>query len=177
VNLIAGAPFWLLALLGAALAAAAIEDAIRLRISNATCLAVLIGALVAMGIQGFPLALWQNAVVFIVLLAVGTFLFSSGKFGGGDAKLLACLGLWLSIRDAVWLLIAVSLAGGILALGFIAVRVVSGRKTRKKLQPGKDRGIPYGIAIVAGACIVFAGQLGWLQTQHKPNPFAVRVPG
>jgi prepilin peptidase CpaA len=178
MNLIAQAPLWLLALLAAALAAAAIEDAIRLRISNATSLVVLIGGLIAMALDGFPLALWQNGVVFVVLLALGTLLFASGKVGGGDVKLLASLGLWMDIRAGFWLLIAVSLAGGILALGFIVARLVSGRRTKKKLAPGKDRGIPYGLAIVAGACIVFAGQLGWLvPTQQKPDPFSVRVPG
>jgi prepilin peptidase CpaA len=178
VNLVAVAPLWLLAILAAALAAAAIEDAIRLRISNATSLVVLIGALVVMGMQGFPVALWQNAVVFLALLAGGTLLFASGKVGGGDIKLLACLGLWLNLSAAVWLIVAVSIAGGILALGFIAARLLSGRKVRKKLSPDKDRGIPYGLAIVAGACIVFAGQLGWLQSAHsKTNPFSVRVPG
>jgi prepilin peptidase CpaA len=176
VNLIAVAPLWLLALVGAALAAAAIEDAVRLRISNATSLAVLIGALVAMALQGFPLVLWQNALVFAALLAGGTAMFASGKVGGGDVKLLACLGLWVNLAAAVWLLVTVAIAGGILALGFIAARAISGRKARTKLG-GKDRGIPYGLAIVAGACIVFAGQLGWLQTQQKANPFSVKVPG
>ena len=86
---------WLLALLAAALAAAAIEDAIRLRISNATCLVVLVAAIVAMALHGFPLALWQNLVVFLVLLVLGTLVFATGKVGGGDVELLACLGLWV----------------------------------------------------------------------------------
>ena len=151
MNLIATSPLWLLALVGAALAAAAIEDAVRLRISNATSLAV--------------------------LLAGGTLMFASGKVGGGDVKLLACLGLWVNLAAAVWLLVTVAIAGGILALGFIIVRSLSGRKARKSLA-GRDRGIPYGLAIVAGACIVFAGQLGWLQSQQqKADPFSVKVPG
>lgn len=176
MNLITVSPLWLLALVGAALTAAAIEDSIRLRISNATSLAVLVGALAAMAIQGFPLALWQNALVFAVLLVGGTLMFASGKVGGGDVKLLACVGLWVNLSAAVWLLVAVALAGGILALGFIVARSLSGRKTRTKLAGG-DRGIPYGLAIVAGACIVFAGQLGWLQSQQKADPYSVRVPG
>lgn len=177
MNLIATSPLWLLALVGAALAAAAIEDAVRLRISNATSLAVLIGALVAMALQGFPLALWQNALVFALLLAGGTLMFASGKVGGGDVKLLAALGLWVNLAAAVWMLVTVAIAGGILALGFIIVRSLSGRKARKSLA-GRDRGIPYGLAIVAGACIVFAGQLGWLQSQQqKADPFSVKVPG
>jgi prepilin peptidase CpaA len=177
MNLVASAPPWLVAVLFAALAAAALEDAIRLKISNATCLAVLASALVAMGLHGFPLALWQNAVVFAVLLIVGTFAFGSGKIGGGDVKLLASLGLWVDLRSAVWLVAAVFIAGGILALGFITARMVARSPTGERRKRIGSKGIPYGLAIVAGACLVFAGQLGWMQPKaEKPNPFAVRVP-
>ena len=154
MNLIPHAPLWLLGLLFAALAAAAVEDFYRRRISNITCLAVLIGALVAMGMQGFSIALWQNAAVFLALLGAGTLLFSAGKVGGGDVKLLACLGLWVNIAAGVWLLVTSLLAGGVLALIYIAARMARGDRSKT------SRGIPYGLAIVAGACIIFAGQLG-----------------
>lgn len=176
MNLIAGAPLWLVALLAAALVAAAIEDAIRLRISNATCLVVLIGALVAMMLRGFPIALWQNAVVFIALLVLGTLAFASRKVGGGDVKLLACLGLWVKLSAAVWLIASIFIAGGILALGFIGARLVLGSKGDGEKQRKRGREIPYGLAIVAGACFVFAGQLGALQPKHKADPFSVNVP-
>ena len=170
MNLIASAPSWRVVILLAALAAAAIEDAIRLKISNATCLVVLVTALIAMGLRGFPLDLWQNALVFVALLAAGTPLFATGKVGGGDVKLLACLGLWFSIGTALWLIVLVFIAGGILALAFLATRMV-----RKK---SSKSGIPYGLAIAAGGLLLISGQLGWLPgTSHKANPFAVRVPG
>ena len=92
MNLVPHAPLWLLAILFAAMAAAAIEDFIRLRISNITCAAVFVAALVAMGLEGFSLVLWENAAVFAFLLICGTFLFATGKFGGGDVKLFAALG-------------------------------------------------------------------------------------
>ena len=175
MNLAATAPTWLLLILAAAFAAAAIEDAVRLRISNVTCLAVLISALVAMGLQGFPLLLWQNAVVLVVLLGLGTSLFASGKVGGGDVKLLACVGLWMDFRSAIWMLAAVFVAGGVLALLYLAARLVVRAPTDEK---GRriDRQIPYGLAIVAGACLVFASQLGWMKPEPtKPNPFSVKV--
>ena len=50
MNLIVGSPVWLTILLALALAAAAIEDAVRLRISNLTCATVLIGAILAMAL-------------------------------------------------------------------------------------------------------------------------------
>lgn len=160
MNLVPDAPLWLLALLFAAMAAAAIEDFIRLRISNITCAVVFVTALIAMVLQGFPLDLWQNGLVFAVLLAGGTLLFSTGKFGGGDVKLLASLGLWVNIGAGVWLLSTSLLAGGVLALIYIVVRHLRGGK--------KSKGIPYGVAIVAGASIIFAGQLGLMRPKTHP---------
>jgi prepilin peptidase CpaA len=172
MNLVPEAPGWLLALIFAALAAAAIEDFLRLKISNITCLVILAAALIAMGLQGFPLDLWQNAVVFAVVLALGTMLFAAGKIGGGDVKLFACLGLFVSLSAAVWLVATTLLAGGALALIYLATWRLRGvnRKTSK--------GIPYGLAIVAGASIVFASQLGVLKAKpDRPNPFAIQPVG
>jgi len=171
MNLVPNSPTWLVVLLFAALVAAAIEDFIRLKISNITCLAVLAMALIAMGLNGFSLALWQNAVVFMVLLAAGTPLFAAEKMGGGDVKLLACLGLWVNISAGVWLLASSLIAGGILALTYILVRLGQGIRISKKYQ---SKGIPYGIAIAAGAALIFAGQFGLLAPKpERHNPLAI----
>ena len=170
MNLVPGAPVWLLALLFAAMAAGAIEDSIRLRISNITCAAVFVMALVAMGLQGFSLDLWQNGLVFAALLTCGTLMFSAGKIGGGDVKLFASLGLWVNISAGIWLLSFSLLAGGVLAVIYIAVRHFRGG--------AKSKGIPYGLAIVAGASMVFAGQLGLMKAKAQPaNVFAVEPNG
>ena len=176
MNLAQTAPTWLLIILGLLLAAAAIEDAVRLRISNLTCLGVMLAAVVAMALTGFELRLWQNALNFAVLLGIGTLLFASGKVGGGDVKLLAALGLWFNFVGGVRMLAAVLIAGGVFALLFIAFRLISGSKTSR----GKLGGlIPYGLAIVAGALFVFAAQLGLygVQQPQKPDPFAIRPLG
>lgn len=173
MNLIVDAPLWLIALLAVSLVAAAIEDAVRLRISNLTCLAVFITALIAMAIRGFPAELWQNVIVFALLLLCGTAAFAARLLGGGDIKLLAAVGLWMSFPAAVWLLAAVFMSGGVLAVLFILARPM--RRSASKLR-GKHAGsgIPYGLAIVAGAFLVFAAQLGVLDTKpEKPNPFAI----
>lgn len=166
MNLVPNAPIWLLAILFVAMGAAAIEDFLRLRISNITCGVVVVTALVAMGLQGFPLALWQNGLVFAFLLICGTLLFMSGKFGGGDVKLFAALGLWVDLGTGIWLLATSLIAGGVLALIYIAVRHFRGGR--------KSKGIPYGLALVAGASLIFAGQLGLMKPKAQPaNPFAV----
>ena len=97
MNLIVGAPQWIVVLLFLALIAAAIEDALRLRISNITCAAVVILAVVAMAYHGFTLSLWQNVVVFIAILVLGTPAFAAGWFGGGDVKLFAGLGAFAGV--------------------------------------------------------------------------------
>ena len=167
MNLVPGAPTWLLAVLFAAMAAAAIEDFIRLRISNITCAVVFVTALIAMGMQGFSLDLWQNGLVFAVILLCGFLLFAADKIGGGDVKLFASLGLWVNITAAIWFVSFSLLAGGVLAVIYIVVRSLRGG--------AKSKGIPYGLAIVTGASIVFAGQLGLMKPKAKPaDVFAVQ---
>lgn len=166
MNLIVGAPIWLLGLLLVALIAAAIEDAVRLRISNPTCVAVFVLAIVAMAEHGFPLALWQNLIVFIAILAFGTLAFGAGWLGGGDVKLLAALGLWFNFRGATLLLAATFIAGGVIAFIYLAARL-----TRRRRNAEVGRRIPYGLAITTGALLV----LGMQHSQPGPNAFIAKM--
>lgn len=168
MNLIVGSPWWLVAFLGTALLAAAVEDVMRLRISNLTCLAVFVAALVAMGINGFSTSLWQNWLIFIVILAIGTPAFAAGWFGGGDIKLLAAIGLWLNLASVVGFISAVFIVGGIVALLYIAARRFSRSAQGTK---SRDRRVPYGLAIVAGAAFVFGMQL----TERPSDTFIDRM--
>ena len=164
MNLIVGLPWWLIAFLFVAVAAAAIEDALRLRISNFTCAAVIFGALIAMGVHGLSGTLWQNAVVCIVILAVGTAAFAAGWLGGGDVKLLASVGLWLDLQAAAGLLAAVFLAGGLLAVAYIVARRFAHRTRQARAAGGQ---VPYGVAIAMGAIFIFTAQL----RERAANPF------
>ena len=160
MNLAVEAPQWAALLLIALLLAAAAEDAVRLRISNITVLLVIVAAVIAAIVVGPTLALWQNLAVFAALLAVGTPMFAAGKLGGGDVKLLAALGLWFNLKGALWMLLDVVLAGGVLAILIIALRSLGwSEKIRRRvvlLRPGG--GIPYGVAIAAGALIAMGLQ-------------------
>ena len=160
MSLTAEAPQWLALLLAFLLVAAAVEDAVRLRIANVTVALVLISAIAAAIVAGPELRLWQNLVVFLALLAVGTPMFAAGKLGGGDVKLLASVGLWFDFGGAVWLLVAVALTGGVLALLVLVIRSFNWsdeiRRRVVLLRPGG--GIPYGVAIAAGALIAMAFQ-------------------
>ena len=155
MNLASAAPTWIFAILCALLAAAALEDAIRLRISNLTSAGVFVLAFVAAAYVGLSGPMWQNALVFALLLTSGALIFATGQMGGGDVKLLAALGLWFNIQGGIWLLAAVFISGGVLALGFIVVRLAQGKGLKRRESKG---GIPYGVAIAAGAFIMFASQ-------------------
>lgn len=155
MNLAAMAPQWLVLLLVGLLIVAAIEDAVRLRISNLTCFAILAAGLVAIWVVGPERALWQNVVVLVGMLVVGTPLFAAGKMGGGDIKLLAATGLWFDLQGAFLMLVSVLIAGGILAMFLIGLRMSMGTAHAKGGTRLFKRGgvIPYGIAIAAGAII------------------------
>ena len=160
MNLASEAPQWLALILAILLVVAAAEDAARLRISNITVLLVLVGAVVAAVVAGPEVGLWQNLVVVLALLAVGMPMFAAGKLGGGDVKLLAAVGLWFDFKGALWMLIAVAIAGGILALLVLVVRSLKWSEEKRRrivlLRPGG--GIPYGVAIATGALIAMVLQ-------------------
>src|SRR5947209_795149 len=164
MNLIVGSPWWLIALLFLALVAAAVEDGLRLRISNLTCAAVVIGAIVAAASHGFSSTLWQNVVVCLVILAAGTAAFAAKWLGGGDVKLLAAIGLWLDLKAATGLIAAVFLAGGVVAIIYIAARRLAHRRGQAHRTDGR---VPYAVAIAIGAMFIFTTQL----RERPANPF------
>ena len=149
MNLVAAAPLWLLVILACAMLAAGAEDAVRLRISNGTSLIVLATAIAATLIAGPSLALWQNGVVFLAILVLGTVAFSSGLLGGGDVKLFAAAGMWFDLRAALWFVALVFLAGGVVAIAYMLTRPFRRRSSGKK-----DTRVPYGIAIALGMLAV-----------------------
>ena len=160
MNLAESAPQWLAGIFALLLVAAAVQDAARLRISNILCLLVLVGAFVAVALEGPEGALWQNIVVFGALLAAGTPLFAAGKFGGGDVKLLASVGLWFDFWGALQMIVSVFIAGGLLALVVLGLRMFGwSEKARQRVQLLRPRsGIPYGVAIALGALTAVAMQ-------------------
>jgi prepilin peptidase CpaA len=163
MNLAALAPQWLVVLLVVLLLGAAVEDTIRLRISNLTCIAIFAAGIAAMALVGPTLALWQNFVVFVGLLVAGTPLFAAGKMGGGDIKLLAATGLWFDLQGALLVLMCVLIAGGILAILLIAFRSWRRSAQTKEGVKLRKRGgvIPYGVAICAGGIFGISLAAGW----------------
>ncbi len=97
-----------------------------------------------------------TAVGFVVLVA----LFALRALGGGDVKLGTAVLAWTDVQDLALVLLAVSLAGLMLALLGLLIgapclkRMFTGgwrRRVRRALLV--SRGVPYGVALsVGGLC-------------------------
>jgi prepilin peptidase CpaA len=101
---------------------------------------------------GVGVQLAAGTGVFVLLACA----FYAGMMGGGDVKLAAALALWFSPASTLKFLLLMSLAGGVLTLGVIALH-------RLKRREGKPE-IPYGVAIAFGGLVIL--------TQRFLNQFA-----
>ena len=92
-------------------------------------------------------------------LSIGFTLFALGYIGGGDAKLFAVVVLWLGFRDLMPYALLASLFGGVLSLGIVLLRrcplpdVLARQGWIVKLHDARS-GVPYGVALAAGAFIL-----------------------
>lgn len=131
----------LLGLLAALLLAAAVLDLRSRNIPNGLNLAIALLALPfwwATGLDVWPDMALQAGVAALVFGAFAI-AFALGGMGGGDVKLLGALALWLPWQAVIFLLVIMSLAGGVLTLAM----VIRQRLARKEGRPE----IPYGVAI------------------------------
>ncbi|MFA5949001.1 MAG: prepilin peptidase [Hyphomicrobium sp.] len=133
-------------------------DLLTMTIPNRISLLLLASFLVAAPLIGLSASEFLSHLgAGAIMLAAGIVLFAVGGFGGGDAKLLAAAGLWIGFDNLFTYLIYVSLFGGVLA-----VMILGYRSLPPYPLPGwamrlheRGTGIPYGIAIAAGALTVF----------------------
>jgi prepilin peptidase CpaA len=92
-------------------------------------------------------------------LSIGFTLFALGYIGGGDAKLFAAVVLWLGFKDLMPYALLASLFGGVLTLGIVLLRrcplpdVLARQGWIVKLHDARS-GVPYGVALAAGAFIL-----------------------
>jgi prepilin peptidase CpaA len=150
----------LMILLPALLAAAAAFDLASFTIPNLLSLAL------ALAFGFFALAAHFSPAVFslhllagAIALVLGFALFARGYVGGGDAKFFAAVALWLGLGDLLGYTLVASLLGGLLTLALLALRQLPlpARLARHdwilKLHE-KSSGIPYGVALAAGALVI-----------------------
>ncbi|RMD61165.1 MAG: pilus assembly protein CpaA [Alphaproteobacteria bacterium] len=148
----------------------ALCDVCRYVIPNAVPLTLIALFVAAAAVAPGPVD-WLSHVAAAGLALLGAgLLFHRGLLGGGDVKLLVALALWSGLWQLPGLLVTIALAGGGLALVLVAVRAVvgihAGRQSRGRtfarsrsqlprlLRSGE--GIPYGLAMAAGAWLNFA---------------------
>lgn len=154
MNLFSAAPDWAIWILIALLTAAALQDAVQLRISNYITASVLILGIAAMVVTGGTIGLWKNALLFALVLTVGAFLFARNVLGGGDVKLFAAVALWSDLGGALRLIAFIFVCGGLLALLILVARTMSPQWLADRVKTLRPRaGIPYGIAIAAGTIL------------------------
>lgn len=97
------------------------------------------------------LHLGVGALVFLA----GFALFSLGLLGGGDVKVIAAVSVWTGLSALSPFAFWTTAAGGVLALVVLVTRKLASPKQthpaflRRLLDP--TRGIPYAVAIAAGA--------------------------
>jgi prepilin peptidase CpaA len=94
-------------------------------------------------------------------LAIGFTLFALGYVGGGDAKLYACLLLWLGLRDVMAYTLVSSVLGGVLTLGLMGLRSLPlpsfAARQDWVMRLHASRAIPYGVALAAGVFVILPG--------------------
>jgi len=92
-------------------------------------------------------------------LAVGFTLFAFGLVGGGDAKLFACIALWLGLHNLPEFALVASVMGGALTVLLLTVRRfplpawLSEQHWIARLHEARGA-IPYGVALAAGAFLI-----------------------
>src|SRR5579864_385126 len=164
---------------------AAVSDIRRRRIPNWTVLAV-IGLFVVLAVaqqgQGVISALEAAAVAFAITVA----LYAFRIIGAGDSKLFTAVAFFAGLGYLPHLVVATTLAGGVVALVSLAARPQ--RALAMFTMRGKGDwgpGIPYGVAIaIGGAVIMWAPIMGLVQplgarphvTSHDLSGFVAPAP-
>jgi prepilin peptidase CpaA len=158
---------------------AAVSDLRWFKLPNwlvaATALLFVAGAL----LMDMPLkAAASHGFAGTLVLVAGFVLFSAGIIGGGDAKLLSAVALWMGISKLALFLLYTALAGGMLAICMLVWEIIrlhveltarnpesSLIKRVASLRPD----LPYGVAIAVGACAALPQTWWWAGLPHFNN--------
>ncbi len=95
----------------------------------------------------------------LIGLVAGFTLFALGYIGGGDAKLFACVALWLGFHDLPAYALVAAVLGGGLSLVILTLRklplpsFLARHNWLLRLHDPKQ-GVPYGVALAAGLFLI-----------------------
>ncbi|MBT3071525.1 prepilin peptidase [Rhodomicrobium sp. Az07] len=121
----------------------------RLVLVLATCFAVF--ALIA-GLDAARVASHAGCALLVLVCAYA--LYAASLLGGGDAKLLAVASLWIGPDALLPFLAGTALAGGVLALVYLAADLAGDVLRSDAVTRNHATAIPYGAAIAAGGLAV-----------------------
>jgi prepilin peptidase CpaA len=147
-------------LLTGLLLAASVFDVTTFRIPNPIPLAV-IGLFLANAGTGLAVGpLLPHFFVFLLVLGLGFFAFVLGVMGGGDAKLMAALGLWFGPSALPDFIAITGIAGGLFALLLLVLRrpgITMARASKASPSPRPPRlldptsPVPYAVPMTLAA--------------------------
>jgi prepilin peptidase CpaA len=154
-------------LVGIACVTAGFMDLAIMKIKNELVLLLLLAYLLLAPFSGLTIidiscSLAAGFLVLICMLCC----FHFGWVGGGDAKLLSVLAIWLGIHNTLSFLLLTAVLGGGLTLLMLGLRQMplpqnlQSRAWITRLHSA-ETGIPYGVAIV-GAALAMLPQTIWL---------------
>jgi len=145
----------------ALMAFAAASDLFTMTISNRVSLWLIAGFFLVAALSGMPASeMLMHCAAGLVMLAAAFTCFAFGWIGGGDAKVAAAAALWFGFAHLVDYLLIASVLGGALTLFILMFRqwplpyALVGQHWLLRLHH-KDTGIPYGIALAAGALLIY----------------------
>lgn len=140
--------------------------------------AIIFGLLLHLGLDGWRGSLTAAAAALIAGIVFLVFHLAGGM-GGGDVKLVAAVACLAGLPNVIYLLILTSLAGGVMAVGFILIRgqvrqtlhnvvALVSHHSHEGLTPHPELNIensntlrlPYGIAIAVGILLTLCVQVG-----------------
>jgi prepilin peptidase CpaA len=150
----------LLSIFPIAVVYAAFSDVFTMKIPNMISI-ILFAAffLLAPFVLGINAILW-HVLTFAAVLALTFGLFAKGYLGGGDAKLMAVIALWVGLEAIGPYLFYAAMFGGAMALLFIGFRKIN-LPASWQAQPWlarlhtKGHGIPFGLPLGAAALAIY----------------------
>lgn len=145
----------------AAMVFAGVRDLATMTIPNWLTLGLALAFFAFAPLVAMPLAeVGVHSAVGFAALLVGMGFFGMGWIGGGDAKLVAAIILWVGWTQALPYLVVASLLGGALTLIILGFRTlplpgILVRQNWLLRLHDRSEGVPYGIALAVAALLVF----------------------
>jgi prepilin peptidase CpaA len=143
------------------------HDFVRMTIPNIVTGAMVMLFIAVALLVGMPLAVigWHLAAGLCTLLVTFT-LFAGGVFGGGDAKMVAAIGVWLGFDQLLPYALIAGVFGGVFALLLMQARAYPWPSMVLKFPfiarlSNEKEGIPYGVALGAAALLLYPESAVW----------------